>query len=234
MEKTPYYHTASVFGPTGLVGKQLVLQLIKETTFSKIKVFTRRPLNFEHEKVVEILIDFSDWGDIASNLFSDEIVFCCVGTTISKAGSKEQFKKVDLELPVKIAQHARNRGVMKYIVVSSVGANPDSNNFYLRTKGEMENEVKNTGMAIVSFVRPSMLLGDREEFRLGEETGKFFMKTFSFAFKGRWEKYKGIEARDVARAMIRISGFTHPKLVYESDELQAMVTQEKEAVQEKE
>lgn len=226
MENVPYYHTAVVFGATGLVGKQLVLQLVRESTYSKIKVFTRRPLQYEHEKIVEVITDFRDFKDIEADLFKDNIVFCCIGTTIKKAGSKENFTKVDLDLPVNIAKAGKNRGVSKYIVVSSVGANADASNFYLRTKGQMEKKVTETRLPFISFVRPSMLLGDREEFRFGEEAGKFFMKTFAFAFKGKWKKYKGIEAKDVARAMIHISGFSHPQLVYESDELQELAKHE--------
>lgn len=230
MEKVPYYQTAVVFGPTGLVGNQLVLQLVKESTYSKIKVFTRKPLKFEHEKIIEIETDFSNWKDIESNLFSDDIVFCCVGTTIKKAGSKEKFKQVDLDLPLKIATHAHKRGVEKMIVVSSVGANENSNNFYLKTKGEMEVEVQNSGIPHVTAVRPSMLMGDRDEFRLGEEAGKLFMKGFSFAFQGKLKKYKGIEAKDVAIAMIQIAGFIHPEQIYESDELQEIAAKEYEHV----
>ena len=224
MENVPYYHTAVVFGATGLVGKQLVLALIKESTYSKIKVFTRRPLHYEHEKIVEIITDFSDFKDVTSNLFSGDIIYCCIGTTIRKAGSKDNFKKVDLDLPVEIARAGKDRGIAKIIVVSSVGANTDSRNFYLKTKGEMEEKVKETGLPAASFVRPSMLLGDRDEFRFGEEAGKFFMKLFSFAFRGKWKKYQGIEATNVAKAMIRIAGFSHPQQVYESDELHQLAT----------
>ncbi len=227
MESIPYYHTAVVFGATGLVGKQLVLGLIKESTYSKIKVFTRRPLHYEHEKIIEIITDFSDFKDVTSNLFSSDIIYCCIGTTIRKAGTKDNFKKVDLDLPVEIALAGKERGISKIIVVSSVGSNADSSNFYLKTKGEMEEKVKKAGLPVATFVRPSMLMGDRDEFRFGEEVGKFFMKSFSFAFKGKWKKYQGIEAANVAKAMIRIAGFSHPKQVYESDELQQLAALDK-------
>lgn len=225
MEQAQHTQTAVVFGPNGMVGKQLVLQLIKETTISKIRVFTRQPLDFEHEKVVEIHADFNDWNNIESHLFPDDIVFCCIGTTMKKAGSKDKFRAVDLEIPVKIAHHGKQRDISKLIVVSSMGADEYGKTFYLRTKGEMEEQVRQTGPALVSFVRPSLLLGNREEFRLGEKIGASLMKTFSFAMKGKYEKYKAIDATDVAKAMIRIAGFTRPKMVYESDELKALVTQ---------
>lgn len=91
----------------------------------------------------------------------------------------------------------------------------------------MEEKVKKAGLPVATFVRPSMLMGDRDEFRFGEEVGKFFMKSFSFAFKGKWKKYQGIEAANVAKAMIRIAGFSHPKQVYESDELQQLAALDK-------
>lgn len=230
MKNIPYYHTAVVFGATGLVGKQLVLQLVRESTFSKIKVFTRRPLHYEHEKIIEYITDFNDFNEIESNLFKNDILFCCIGTTIKKAGSKENFTKVDLDLPVNIAKAGKNRGISKYIVVSSIGADAGARNFYLRIKGQMEQKVTESGLPVISFARPSMLLGDREEYRFGEEMGKVFMKTFAFAFKGKWKKYKGIEAKDVAKAMIHIAGFSLPKMIYESDELQELAKLEQEEV----
>lgn len=162
--------------------------------------------------------DFSRLMDLKDKLDADAY-FCCIGTTIKKAGSREAFLKVDHDIPEKIAQLAEALHIPAMVIISSMGANSRSTNFYLRTKGTMEKTVRETYSGNLKFVRPSLLMGKREEFRLGEKIAVGFMKACGWLLAGPLKKYKGIYASDVACAMIKISQSESDKTVYESDEL---------------
>lgn len=214
--------SAVVFGATGLVGKELISTLIKNNDFDKITAVVRNPLILTDLKLKQIkLSDFSKLMEKKDNLKAG-VYFCCIGTTIKRAGSKDAFAMVDLEIPKKIAQLADALSIPSLVAVSSIGADSDSSNFYLRTKGEMEKSVREIYHGNLKFARPSLLMGNRDEFRLGEKVSGAFMKGFGWLFAGPFKKYRGIYARDVARAMIRISGLPPDKLIYESDELQRL------------
>jgi uncharacterized protein YbjT (DUF2867 family) len=217
--QTDSKRSAAVFGATGLVGKEVIAELLDNSNFNKIMAIARKPLSFSDPKFEHIhLAGFSELMDLKEKLKTD-VYFCCIGTTIKKAGSQEAFKKVDLDIPLKIAQLAQALSVHSLVIVSSIGANPESSNFYLRTKGEMEENVKKIFKGNLKFVHPSLLMGNRDEFRFGEKIAIIFMKIFGWLFAGPIKKYRGISARDVARAMIKISGLAHKKMVYESDEM---------------
>lgn len=213
--------TAIVVGATGLVGSHLVNELLKRPEYSEIKVFVRHKIDISHEKLVQHVVNFDDPEKFTTLILGDDI-YCALGTTIRKAGSQENFKKIDLDLPVKIASYAIKNGIKNFLVVSSIGANAKSRNFYLRTKGQMEKKIMQMGFEQVFIIRPSMLLGKRKEFRFGEIAGKVLIKTFSFLFLGRLKKYKGIHGRTVARAMIRLAVTCPSKVIIESDELQKL------------
>jgi uncharacterized protein YbjT (DUF2867 family) len=213
-----YYQTAIVFGATGLVGRQLVFELIQHSEYARVKVFTRRKLDFEHPKVHEVITDFMDWDAISKSM-TGEVVFCCIGTTQKKAGSKEAFRKIDYDLVVKIAELTQKNEIGKFVVISSVGAKNDSSNFYLKVKGEMEEKIKSIPIEKKIIVRPSMLLGNRKEFRLSEVFGKILFFLFGFLFVGRFKKYKAISDVQVAKAMIKLIERKDDKIVFESDEL---------------
>jgi len=209
--------TALVAGGSGLVGSHLLKLLLTDPAFSRIKLITRKPLGIAHEKVSEIIVDFDELNQFAQRLSAD-VVFCCLGTTIRTAGSRENFRKVDYTYCVELAKAAKAQGAKQFILVSSIGAEIISSNFYLRTKGETESAI--TTMFFDSFadLRPSMLLGERKEFRAGELAGKFFMQAFSFAFVGSLKKYKGIQASTVARCMVELAKHPEPgKMIFESD-----------------
>lgn len=215
--------SAVVFGATGLVGKELINELLENSNFNKVIAVARKPLPFSNPKLEHLhLAGFSQLLDLQEKLEAD-IYFCCIGTTIRKAGSQEAFKEVDLDIPVKIAQLAQVLSVPSLVIVSSIGANPSSSNFYLRTKGEMEEHVRKIFNGNLKFVRPSLLMGHRDETRFGEKFAVNSMKLFGWLFKGPLRKYKGISARDVARAMIEISGHPAVKTTYESDELHSLL-----------
>lgn len=213
--------TALVFGATGLTGSQLTKVLLEDDRYSHVRIFSRHPVDHYHPKLEVVVNDLNDIRGLSSEIKGDE-VFCCLGTTMKKAGSKKSFERIDLEIPLEIASVAKRNGVGKYLVISSIGANPKSRNFYLNVKGRLEEELKNIGFRQLSVFRPSMLLGDRQETRLGESAGKLFFKVFSFAFIGPLKKYKGIKAETVARAMIRVANNVPARITYESDEIQKM------------
>jgi uncharacterized protein YbjT (DUF2867 family) len=194
--------TAIIIGATGLVGSTLVEQILENPAYSKVVLLLRKPLNISHPKLVQEVIDF-DKPD-SSKIMGDDL-FCAMGTTLAKAGSKEAQYRIDCTYPYEIAKIAKANGVKQYILVSSVGANFDSSNFYLRTKGDLEKKIESLGFQNFVSLRPSMLLGDREESRLGEKIGKVLSNILSPLLFGSLRKYHGIEAADVAKAMQRFA-----------------------------
>jgi len=192
--------TVLIAGASGLVGNKLLNLLTDDSGFEKITIITRKPLGIKSEKVQEIILNFDELNKHAEN-FSAGTVFCCLGTTIRTAGSQENFRKVDFTYCVELAKAAKARGVKQFILISSVGADAKSSNFYLRTKGETENAIAGLDFENFCILRPSMLLGDRKEQRPGESMGKYFMQATGFLFLGPLKKYKAIEAATVARCM---------------------------------
>ncbi|MFP4023821.1 MAG: oxidoreductase [Thiohalospira sp.] len=216
--------TALIFGATGLTGSYLVKELSKASQYDKIKVFNRKSQNYNNPKIEEHLIDFNQLNEYAHEFKADD-VFCCLGTTLKKAGSKDNFFAIDHDLPVQIARICKNNQCDTFIAISSIGANAKSSNYYLRTKGLMEQEIMNLDFRYQAFVRPSMLLGNRNESRPAETIGKILMKVFGFLFIGKLKKYRGIHAQTVAKAMIQIVSKQNyfseiDKNIFESDELE--------------
>lgn len=213
--------TALVFGATGLVGSELVKVLIEDERYETIKIFGRRSSGFADKKVKEIKTDFSDKELLASEMSGDDL-FCCLGTTIKKARTKESFRKVDLVFPKLLAEIASSKNVSKMLVISSIGASSRTSNFYLKTKGEMEEEVAAILKDKAYIFRPSFLLGDRKESRPGEQAGKFLMKFIGPLFFGKFKKYKAIGVQKVAKAMVHVANSESSKHFYESDEIQVL------------
>jgi uncharacterized protein YbjT (DUF2867 family) len=212
---------ALVFGSTGLVGNLLLEQLISSEFYSGIKKFVRDPTRISDPKVEEIIVDFSNTDLFSSSMIGDDL-FICLGSTIKKAGSIANMEKIDRDLPIKIASIARASGIKRVAVVSSVGANPGSGNYYLRIKGEMEKEIMNLDFKQIVIARPSILLGERKEKRTGEMVGKFFMKAIKPLLTGKLRKYRAIHGRDVAKAMISALQKDTSKSIYESGELKVL------------
>lgn len=211
--------TAVLFGATGLTGNLVLNILVKDERYEKIRVFTRSELTVSSNKIEVIFTDLEDLNLLAENIKGHDL-FCCLGTTIKKAGSKENFRKVDLEFPVKIAEIASKNEVPNFILISSIGADPKSSNFYLRTKGEAEQAIQKLGFKKLVILRPSMLLGKRKEFRLLEEAGKLAMLPLKFILKGRLRKYRAIDAERVAKAMVKFANITTSKKIFESHEIE--------------
>lgn len=215
--------TALIFGSTGLIGNLLLEELINSEMYQAVKIFVRQATGISEPKVEEIVTDFSNPELISAKVTGDDL-FICLGTTIRKAGSVAGMEKIDRDLPVNIAEMACKKEVKRIAVVSSIGADVNARNYYLRIKGEMEKGIMAMNFENIAVVRPSMLLGERNERRAGEMVGKVMMMTFSPLLAGKLKKYRAIHGRDVARAMISILKNEQVKIIYESDELQRIAS----------
>jgi uncharacterized protein YbjT (DUF2867 family) len=211
---------ALIIGSTGLIGNELLNILENDNYFDKIELWVRKYTNGNNSnKINTRIIDFNKISEIEK--IEADVVFCCVGTTIKKAKTKEAFRKVDFDIPIDIAMLSEKSKIKKLIIISSLGAEKESKNFYLKTKGEMEFAVSQLNILSIILIRPSMLLGNRNEFRFGEIIGKNIMQILSFLFFGKFRKYKAIHAKTVALAMIKAAktNFSGIK-VFESDEIE--------------
>jgi uncharacterized protein YbjT (DUF2867 family) len=213
--------TALVLGATGLVGKTLVEQLCRDHRYQTVSCLLRKPLPKDFftvsannagnagnaDKVKPIVVDFENLQDY-QGYFGAQHIFVCLGTTIKKAGSKSAFRKVDFEYVHIAAQLARAQRAVSFVWISSVGANAKSNNFYLRVKGELENAIINmSGLDNACAVRPSLLLGERQEMRPAEKLASMLSPFMSPLLIGGLNKYKPVQAADVAAQMIRLQVF---------------------------
>jgi len=198
--------TATVIGATGLIGGNLVDLLQQDSSVETVRVVVRRPVQFSHSKVEVKLVNFSDPESFKLAIDGSDAVYCAVGTTQKKVkGDKEAYRKVDYDIPLHAARFCAETGCQKFLLVSSVGADSKSNNFYLKLKGEVEDDIKLLPIPMIAIFRPSILLGNRNETRPGEKIGQVVMQAFSFLLTGSWRKYKPIHAREVALAMIKAS-----------------------------
>lgn len=203
---------ALVLGATGLVGKELVNQLLEDERYKSVTCLLRKPLRQQFfigqtQKLQPIVIDFNRLEDY-QGYFGAQHIYVCLGTTIKQAGSRAQFRLVDFEYVHIAAQLARAQRARSFVWISSVGANAKSSNFYLRVKGELENAIMAmTGLNHPSAVRPSLLLGQRQDFRLAERIGMQLAAFISPLLKGKLAKYKPVQAAEVAAHMVRLQQF---------------------------
>lgn len=212
--------TALIIGSTGLIGFKLLELLLESDEYPSVITFVKRDSGIQHPKLKQYIIDF-DKPETYRELVVGDDFFCTIGTTIKKAGSQEAFRKVDFEYPKHFAAIAQQNKVKQFLIVSSLGADAASSNFYLRTKGEIQDFLKGCLFESVSVFQPSLLLGNRKEFRLGEKIGAFFMKLFSFIFIGNLKKYKPIQSEAVAKAMFIIAQKNYKGFhIIESDSIQ--------------
>lgn len=211
----PTPKTALVLGATGLIGDQLTHKLTESTLYENVKVLVRSPLRWTHPRLQEVLFDFERPNGLLTQ--ADDI-FCCLGTTMKKAGSQEAFKKVDYQYPLDIAQRGLDNGARQFAIVTAMGADAESSFFYNRVKGEVERDLAALNFPTLLIFRPSLLLGHRTENRLGERLAEGAMRFFGPLIP---LKYKGIDAAKVANAMLTTmqQGLTG-RHVYDSDALQ--------------
>lgn len=212
--------TALIIGSTGLIGSHLLDLLLESQEYEKVITFVKRDSGIQHPKLKQHIIDF-DKPETYKELVVGDDFFCTIGTTIKKAGSQDAFRKVDFEYPKQFASLAQQNKVNQFLIITSLGADANSSNFYLKTKGEIQDFLKNCAFESISILQPSLLLGNRTEFRLGEKMGVYFMKLFSFLFIGNLKKYKAIQSEAVAKAMFIIAQKNYKGFqIIESDSIQ--------------
>ena len=190
--------TAVIAGATGLVGGELIQMLLQEGTYSHVIALTRREFSVDYPKLRKVVTDLHQIPSALSGVAADD-VFCCLGTTMAKAGSKGKFHEVDFVFPLALAEATRALGASQYMLVSALGANQDSSIYYNRVKGEVEQALRGVGFETLHIFRPSLLLGTRKESRPGEDAAKSLFRIFGGIIP---KKYKGVEARAVAKAMV--------------------------------
>jgi uncharacterized protein YbjT (DUF2867 family) len=201
-----------LLGATGLVGRELLSLLLEEEGVARVVTLVRRPGGVAHARLDEHVVDLSRLAAHAE-LFRVDQIFCALGTTIRKAGSREEFRRVDYDLPLQGAKLGREGGARHFLLVSAIGADAQSRIFYNRVKGEVEKDLRAVRYPSLTIARPSLLLGARAERRLGEELAK----PFGWLMPSR---YKPIEAHDVALALVRASRSDAPGVrILESREM---------------
>ncbi|MBC8154805.1 MAG: oxidoreductase [Bacteroidetes bacterium] len=207
--------TALLIGATGLIGDLLARRLVESPAYERVKVLVRRSLSWQHPRLQEILIDFDHTNGL---LVQGDDIFCCLGTTMKQAGSQAAFRRVDYQYPLEIARLGLSKGASQFALVSSMGADPKSSFFYNRVKGEVERDLASLAYPTLLTFRPSILLGDRSESRLGERISTGVMRLFGPILPAR---YRPIPATKVADAMLETAqqGLLG-KHIFESDALQ--------------
>jgi uncharacterized protein YbjT (DUF2867 family) len=214
--------TALLFGSSGLVGGHLLNQLINDNKYSKIKLFIRKDPEISDLKVEVIKTNFNNLQNHKEDIKGDDCFFC-IGTTKQNSPDKNEYRRVELDMPKEIAQIAKLNSVNSFVFVSSGYADPKSSGDYLKFKGEVEEELKKLNFPKLGIMRPSFLLGDRKEKRIGEKIGIFIFKLLSPLFLGPIKKMKPIHSATVAKAMIRTANENLEKNIFESNEISELV-----------
>jgi uncharacterized protein YbjT (DUF2867 family) len=208
---------ALVAGSTGLIGNQLLSLLLEDSNYTKVIALSRKPLQISNPKLENLVLEVDQLNDYQQQLKADD-VFCCLGTTMKKSGSKAAFRKVDFDYPLQLAKLLKQHGAQQFLLVSALGANKSSSIFYNQVKGEVEEAITSVGFKTLHIFRPSLLLGPRKEQRSGEDAAKVFYKIFGFLIP---KKYQGLESIKVARAMQALAKEEQSgRFVHESNTLQ--------------
>lgn len=214
MTAVPTVRTALVAGATGVVGAVLLKRLLADARYGTVKVLARRPLGISHAKLIELPLDDNGPALLGGKLEADD-VFCCLGSTQKKAGSRAAFERVDYHLVLELARAALAQGAKQFLVVSSVGASLKAGSFYLRVKARMEQAVLDLGYKAAHILRPSLLLAARSESRPGEWLAQKVAPLINPLLSGKLSIYRAITAEDVAAAMMTLAlrnlsgGHTH-------------------------
>lgn len=210
--------TAIIIGATGLTGNILLSQLLEDKRYAKVVTLSRKRIENNHPKHYNHLADLFDPSTYREFLKGDHL-FICTGTTQAKTPNKEEYYKIEHDLPLGVARVAKENAVRKIIAISALGANPDSNISYNRGKGEMEKDLEALGFEESYFVQPALIGGERDEKRTIESAWKKFQKLIDPLLFGALKKYRIIEPESIAKAMIYIAVNGYDKNRIESDEL---------------
>ena len=210
--------TALIFGSSGLVGGQLLNKLIQNNNYNKIKVFVRSDPQIKDVKLEIIKTDFNNLENHRDDIKGDDC-FYCIGTTKQNSPDKNEYRRVELDVPKQVAQIAKSNLVNSFVFVSSGYADPNSSGDYLKFKGLVEEELKKLNFSKLGIMRPSFLIGNRKEKRVGEKIGIFLFKILSPLFLGPLKKMKPIQSEKVAQAMINVVQKDFNQTIFESNEI---------------
>ena len=213
--------TALIFGSSGLIGNQLVNIILQNNNYNQIKLFVRSVPENNNSNVEIITTDFANLEKHKDSIVGDDCFFC-VGTTRKNTPDKNEYIRIEHDIPVEVAKIAKSSSVNNFIYVSSLGAKPNSSGLYLKNKGQVEEELIKLNFPKLSIIRPSILLGNRKENRVGEKIAIFLMQTLSPLFLGKLKKYKPIKVENVANAMVNIAQNNYQETIFESDQLEVI------------
>lgn len=214
--------TAVVLGATGLTGNLLLKELLNDAHFTRVTLFSRKPIGFTHPKLKEHVIDVLHLKK-SGHLFKGDIVFCCIGTTRSKTPNRELYRAIDYGIPVNAAELCVLNGINTFIVVSALGADAKSAIFYNKTKGEMEERVLALNIKKTHILQPALIGGNRKEKRIVEWSFKWFMKLIDPFLVGSLRKYRSISPHVIARCMLWLSKNPYEGRQIVSDEIQNII-----------
>lgn len=207
-----------------MVGTELLQQLLENKNYGKVISLVRRETSHQNPKLEQIIVDFSSLDEVASRMIADEY-YCCLGTTMKKAGSKENFAKVDYLYPVNLATIAEKNKVKKYLLITAMGANKESRIFYNKVKGEVEETISQKNIESIFIFQPSLLLGERDEERLGEKILMKLQRPLSLLLVGPLKKYNPIHAKEVASGMIQMAQKELKGIhIIQSEEIKAVIS----------
>ena len=209
---------ALLFGSSGLIGGHLFNKLIESNDYTKIKLFVRSVSEINNPKVEIIKTDFNNLNNYKEEIKGDDCFFC-IGTTKKNSPDKAEYKRIEHDMPIEIAKIAKSNSVNSFIYVSSGFADAKNSGDYLRFKGEVEEELKKLNFSTLGIMRPSFLLGNRKEKRIGEKIGIFLFKLLSPLFLGPLKKMKPIHSETVANVMIKVANENVQQSIFESDEI---------------
>ena len=214
--------TALLFGASGLVGSHVLNQLISNNNYSKIKLFVRSSIDIIDPKIEIIQTDFNNLENHREDIKGDDCFFC-IGTTKRNSPDKNEYQRIELNIPKQVAQIAKSNNIKSYFFISSGYANSKSSGDYLKYKGLVEEEILNLGFSKTGILRPSFILGNREEFRLGEKIGIIIFKLLNPLFVGPLRKMRSIHSETIAIAMIKLANENIDQKIFESDQISDLV-----------
>lgn len=210
--------TILIAGSSGLVGGYLLTLALQNSSIEKVYTLVRKPQAINNPKLEEIIFDFNN-AEAYQSLPKVDAVFCCLGTTIKKAGSQEKFEQVDFYYPLQLAKNVETN---TFNVITAMGANKNSAVFYNKVKGKLEDELKKLNFGALNIFQPSLLVGNRKEHRPGESIAIALMPKLDFLLIGGLKKYRSIKVEDVAKAMLKTETDNLKSKTYTSDEIQAL------------
>ena len=211
--------TAIIFGSTGLIGNELFKTILLNNSYDKIKVFVRSIPEMNNPKVEIIKTDFNNLERYKDKIKGDDCFFC-IGTTKKDTPDKDEYRRIEYNIPVDVAKIAKVNSVNSFFYISSIGANANASSDYLKNKGQVEEELKNLNFSKLAIIRPSLLVGNRKSFRLGEIIFTPIMNTLTIFAFGSLKKYKPIKIENVVKATLYISKNESKEIIFESDELE--------------